>query len=256
MQSVRFWASEALGKVGGPDVVAVLPALVAALDDEDQWVRTHAVEALGTFGPAAKGAVPKMVRVLWEFGPGYEVARSLGRVGPDAAPALPILLFHDDIADESDRQAIGEAIDRIAPPVESATIAGPVARLGASDPARRLRAVYELGRMFDEDPPPVGVVAVLAAALEDREPLVRQMAASVLGRVGPSVVAAGPALVRAARDPDEGVRKLITVRAGPFGGHLARVCADARGDAEGRLDRRPRLGGRRWAGRARRRCRR
>ncbi len=213
VQGLRFEASEALGKIG-PEVIAALPALVAALDDEDRSVRTHAVEALGTLGPAAKAAVPKMVRVLWDFGPRLKVAESLGRVGPDAAPALPILLFHHDLADRFDRPEIARVIDRIAPPVEDATIAGPLARLGASEPVRRLFAVYELGRMFDENPPPLGVVAVLAVVLEDREPLVRQMAASVLARVGPSVVAAGPALVRAARDPDEGVRKLATVALG------------------------------------------
>ena len=100
-QGVRFSSSDALGKIGGPDVLAVLPALIAALDDEDRWVRTHAAQALGPFGSAAKEAVPKIVRLLWEFGPGSEVATSLGRIGPDAAIAVPPLLVFLDVTEPS-----------------------------------------------------------------------------------------------------------------------------------------------------------
>ena len=100
-QGVRFSSSNALGKIGGSDVRAVMPALIAALDDEDRWVRTHAAQALGPFGSAAKEAVPKIVRLLWEFGPGFEVAISLGRIGPDAAIAVPPLLVFLDVTEPS-----------------------------------------------------------------------------------------------------------------------------------------------------------
>ncbi|MHB1560031.1 MAG: HEAT repeat domain-containing protein [Isosphaeraceae bacterium] len=46
MQSVRFWASRSLGKIGCLDADAVLSALLAAMNDPNRYVRDKAAEAL------------------------------------------------------------------------------------------------------------------------------------------------------------------------------------------------------------------
>jgi HEAT repeat protein len=207
-QGVRFSSSEALAQIGGPEVLAVKPALVAALDDEDRWVRIHAAEALGGMGAAAREAVPKMVRLLWEYGPDHEMAKSLGRIGPGAATAVPPLLAFLDGADGPTRDEIQAALDQIMPRVEGATIADSIAALKASDTDERSCAIYELGRLVEGSPRPGEGMVALTRTLDDPDPAVRRMATAVLGHLARRATIAGLALARAARDPDESVRML------------------------------------------------
>ncbi len=57
-QVVRAHSVRALGKIGGPEVRAVLPALLAALDDENFVVQHFAAEAVAQYGASAKAAGP------------------------------------------------------------------------------------------------------------------------------------------------------------------------------------------------------
>src|SRR5258707_685169 len=54
--NVAAWAPGALG----PTAQAVVPALVAALKDDDVFVRRSAAYALWRVGPAAKDAIPSL----------------------------------------------------------------------------------------------------------------------------------------------------------------------------------------------------
>ncbi len=56
---MRRIAAFALGKIG-PAAKEAVPALIAALKDEDKDVRVYAASALGHIGPAAKEAVPAL----------------------------------------------------------------------------------------------------------------------------------------------------------------------------------------------------
>jgi HEAT repeat protein len=94
------------------------------------------------------------------------------------------------------------------PRAKGATIAGSIAALRADVPTERYRAAYELGRLIEEPPHPEEAVAALGEGLGDPDPLVRRMAAAVLGRLAPTAPSAGPTLSRAAHDPDGSVRKL------------------------------------------------
>ena len=61
----------------------------------------------------------------------------------------------------------------------------------------------------------------LAAALKDERPVVRKMAALVLGDLAPDSRKAVPALADALRDVEEGVRRRAAVALGQFGAEAA-----------------------------------
>jgi len=84
----RFYAAEALGKIGEPAKEAV-PALIKALGDEKaEKVRSNVAEALGKIGDAQ--AVPALIEALSDevWGVRYSAARALGEIGEPAVPAL------------------------------------------------------------------------------------------------------------------------------------------------------------------------
>jgi hypothetical protein len=58
----RQWAAQNLGEMGAEP--GVITALIAALKDRDIEVHRMAVASLGTFGPAAKEAVPALNKTL------------------------------------------------------------------------------------------------------------------------------------------------------------------------------------------------
>ena len=205
-QVVRAHSAMALGQVRCPEVLAVLPDLMAALDDDNQVVRLFSAGAVAQYGVEAKAALPRLVDVLWESGDD-EIARSLGRIGPDAAVAIPSLLCWE-VANPIGSDEQREAMEKIMPRTPGATVAGSIAAIKAGDPAGRPRAAYELGRLIEKPPHPDEAVAALGDALGDPDPLVRRVAAAILGRLAPTVPDARPPLNRAARDPDGWVRRL------------------------------------------------
>lgn len=95
-----------------PDAKTVMPALIRAIQSRDSFVihdgsgAEHfvyydAVEAVGTFGPAAAEAVPALVALLKRQIKEYDCSRettiqALGRVGPAAREAA--LLIREDLS--------------------------------------------------------------------------------------------------------------------------------------------------------------
>lgn len=77
-----------------PKPEKAVPGLTDALQDEDNYIRTAALDTLGVIGPAAKDAVPAIVRVLlndkW-MDVRTRAAKALGKIGPAAREAIPAL---------------------------------------------------------------------------------------------------------------------------------------------------------------------
>jgi hypothetical protein len=90
----------------------------------------------------------KLVRLIWDFGPYFGVARSVGDIEPTAAVAVPPLVAHWDGADAPTRQKIEAALKHIMPRSPGATIAGSIAAMRAGDSVGRFRAAYELGGLI------------------------------------------------------------------------------------------------------------
>ena len=100
---LRAAAARALVELG--PVPDDLPALLKLIKDRDDATREAAVRCLGKLGPAAKEAVPRLVKLLIEDGVGevrIAAATALGDIGPAALPAVPKLrqAMRDDRAVE------------------------------------------------------------------------------------------------------------------------------------------------------------
>jgi HEAT repeat protein len=95
----------------GPE--AAVPALVPLLRDADLAIRTRASEALAHIGAAA---VPSMVEALLDPDVNYRRALivTLGKVGPPAAAALPVLTAA--LEDAELGVAAAQAVRAIRPP--------------------------------------------------------------------------------------------------------------------------------------------
>jgi HEAT repeat protein len=206
-QAVRASSASALAKIGGPEVRAVLPALMAALDDEDHVVRYHAAVAVAQYGAEAKAAVPRIVELVWDSGPDPDIARSLGRIGPDAAAAIPPLLFWD-VQKPMWSDDVRKAMEMIMPRTPGATVADSIAAMRGGDRAGRARAAYELGLLIEKPPHSAEAVAALGEAIVDPDPFMRRIAGAISGRMAPKAPAAGPPLSLAVADPDGSVRRL------------------------------------------------
>ena len=128
-EELRYWAADALGKIGDPRAI---PALVGALGDEYSAVRMSACVALGDL--KARDAVAPLIRVVTgkvPSGKGYRLfipeevgevrwmaARALGKIGDATAvdPLIEVLGSADGDLGLYVAQALGDLRDSRAVP--------------------------------------------------------------------------------------------------------------------------------------------
>jgi len=194
----RLRAARGLNNLAGPGVgVAVLPALILALDDPDPKVRSDVIGLLCGIGSAGKVAVPALIRALDDSDPELrgQAITALGSIGPAALAALPrIRAVADDArADPNLRmdailalRGFGDAAGDFVPSL---------LRLTKSQIFQfKMSAIVTLGGVGKKHD--AAVVPVLLDLLKhDEDPFFRGCAAGALGNLGkqPSVVV--PALV-------------------------------------------------------------
>lgn len=116
--SMRLRAAKALGDIGAR-ARAAIPAITAALNDTDGDVRRAAITAWRLIQPNAKPTEALMRAIaadLTDPDPSLRLmaARTLGRIGPLAAPAAATLEMLRTDPDPDVRRAAAEAIARIA----------------------------------------------------------------------------------------------------------------------------------------------
>jgi HEAT repeat protein len=168
--AVREAAFEATVRIGGSPG-SVVPGLKAALGSNGPGVRRHAARMLQTLGPEAAPAAPELAACLWdskvnsvavaaliaigkEAVPALEIglrnknrvvrarsAQALGKIGPEAAPAVPRLT--EMLGVQEDREAAIEALGLIGAPAVPALIAA----LDSKDAEARRAAAMTLGHI-------------------------------------------------------------------------------------------------------------
>lgn len=178
--SLREEVASVLGRIG-PPAAAAAPALTQLITDKDPHVVHAAVLALANIGPAAKDAVPALIKGLEQQGDANSDAAdfvfALGSIGPDAAKAAPRLL---PLLDGSDRNLA-------------------------------LISAWSLSRMEPTAPNTAAkTVPVLISGLSATTPAARQAAAEALGGLGPLAKSALPALAKASADDNQAVRDAAT----------------------------------------------
>jgi HEAT repeat protein len=189
---VRETASRTMAAIGKPAVAELRKMLKhEALD-----VRRLAVTTLGRIGPEAADAVPDFVAILRDTQSGLqdETTEALAGIGAPAVAALAAALKQQD--DPALRKLAILALARVGKP--AVPLLG--GALADKDPSVRLQAVTALGRIGPD------AVDTVVAAFRDEDVEVRQETARVLGTMDKNDKGVVPALVKALRDPAPAVR--------------------------------------------------
>jgi HEAT repeat protein len=177
------------------------------LQDQLDAVHEAAATALGRIGSSAAPAAPALVRALSHESPAVRLAaaRALGRIGPGAQGALPPLAALLINGEGSLQSAAIEALPAIDPEWTGITDSeGALPILVARLPENGPRAV-EAAEALALIGAPATSALIQALASDDR--VVRQAAATTLGRIGPAARYAVPALTAALKDPHDYVRE-------------------------------------------------
>ncbi|MYS37973.1 hypothetical protein K388_00385 [Streptomyces sp. KhCrAH-43] len=161
----------------------VLRVLRGAPEHRGEWVRTVALRALASFGPAARCAVPELRAMVLRGGTAEaaEAAGALWAVEGDAGAVLPALVEGLAAADVDARRAAAEAVGRLG---GRAAVAAPRLRALLRHESLWLRvdaaiALWEVSGRAEESVP------VLLAAWA-QNPHVRVRVAECLARMRPA----------------------------------------------------------------------
>jgi HEAT repeat protein len=190
---------DSLARIGGPAV----PALLEIFDGPNEEMRVSAAVVLERIGPAARAAIPSLIRAIEHADRQPEseslvlhAIRALGRIGPEARAAIPVLngLLGRRIPFEFVFSFnVVLALDRIGAP--------PVRKL--LDAFLREGDEYVAEQLAGLGPKAHEAVPALRAALTDKRPQVRFSAAVALAHIEPSVTGSIPVLIEALNHLDD-----------------------------------------------------
>lgn len=180
-ESVRDSSDSELGGLGDTAKAKLVPALTRSLKSKDPSVRYYAARAIGEIGPAARSAIPVLIKMMNDTGldsnVGMAATDAFGRIGPEAIPYLMKALKDRDVETRSNAAS---ALGDFGPAAKDAV---PLLIEAAKDKNLGLRqsSTRALGRI---GPDAKAAVPVLAASLKDKDPLLQSHAAEALERIG------------------------------------------------------------------------
>jgi HEAT repeat protein len=196
-EAVYIYSAQDVLKMLGPDAVA---GLTEALKSKDLDLRRGAVRGLAMLGPAARPAVPALKQALKDEDLGVRVgaATDLAGLGVRDAELVAVLTESLTCRDQDLRE---QAVGTLATLEPVTKPAAPALLRIFKDPDEgnlrilAARALVGVGQEVE------AVEPALVAALEDRNPEVRQAAVQAFVGVGSRDPAAIPALIAMLRDP-------------------------------------------------------
>jgi HEAT repeat protein len=184
-----------LHRVGRPAV----PALVAALRDQDPLTRHFAASGLEKLRSEAREAVPALLsaRKDPDAPVRLQVLRALARIAPEMPEVVPALVEILQTAGEADQAEAARLLGRLG---DRGRAALPALAKAAQSPQREVRpavaaALVRIAR--DQE-----ALALLMREGADSSPVYRLPAVQALGDAGPAALAAVPLLIRCLRVPD------------------------------------------------------
>ena len=202
--TVRWHASLALGRIGGP----ALPALRHALRSPDAAARSAAIDALGWMGPAVPGAVEEVRRLGSPASPRERLASAAALVRLTGQPdqGMPALLRALEDQDAGTRRV---AIERIAELRGLGRQAEASLLRCLADPSAEVRSAAALALWHIEASSPP-VVSALTRLLRDPAGEVRANACLALASMGGAAASALPELQALRQNPEARVAALAT----------------------------------------------
>lgn len=237
-KDAAYWACLALADMG-PAAKAAVPQLVKIEQREEPEVRLQALVALGQIGPDAKAAVPVILKALQSEksdGVRYAAAFALGQIGASDKASRAALAKGME-SDDAFLQVISAwALARVAKDDKQVQEKATEVVLNglAADKVEVRRAA---ARAFAEiNPPPEVAAPVLIKAIHDNDQSVISNAIDALASLGPKIVP---------RVANNGLKnkelRLYAVRVlakiGPDAKEAAPALAEALDDAEGEFRR-------------------
>jgi HEAT repeat protein len=200
--TVRAQVSGALADIGAP----ALPRLRAALKKGTDDQRLAAAGALYRMGPQANSAVAELTEVLRDATNNSalrsKVAATIGQIGPDALPAVPVLLAALKGDDDTVRAEAASALAAVAPG-DAAVVPGLVGAMkDGKHPLGRIAALQALKAQGDAAK--AAIPDLLAVVKASEAPAsVRQLAMDALGSMGPVAKDAVPPLLDILKDAEQ-----------------------------------------------------
>jgi HEAT repeat protein len=199
---IRWTAADLLGQLG-TDAQPAAKQLLASLKDGDSHVRVVSAAALSKVEASADGAVPALLELL-KREPRPEVSRALSVYRKAAQPAVPelIAILSNERLDTESRWNAARTLGKIGP---GAADAIPLLVECLRDEAATIRehAAEALG---DIGPAAGETARDLAQVLNDSAPRVRRDAVRSLGQVGPSAREFAADVEKLLADPEQIVR--------------------------------------------------
>jgi HEAT repeat protein len=192
----RIQRELALGCVAplAKDDPAAVRVLIRTLKkDPHPEIRAAAADWLGELGPRTKDVIPALVETLTSDTMNYPVEtamRALGRIGPEAIPALVAALPTRDTW-------IGATLGEIGEPALPALIEI------LEKPRHRVAAVVGLTKLGPKAAP---ALSGLITALADGGDQLRSLTAHAIQAIGPPAGPAVPALIKVLDDPVKHIR--------------------------------------------------
>ncbi len=191
----------------GPKAIPFLPALIEALDDNNENVRYQAASTLGAIGTEAKSAVPYLISHLKnrEEKDRTSFADALFAMGPEAKDAVPALITALEVHDEELSRSALKALAAIGPAAKPAVpaLVRTIKDLNTELATLAVRALGSIGREARDAVPEFIELAIKASndkGTENRDNRVGYVAVMALGRIGPDAEAALPMLMEAVAD--------------------------------------------------------